>query len=160
MAHNNYYLDFCVDTYVVNGDAVLLRLHEKYNYWGSPGGHVDPGQDVNEAAIREVWEEAGLKVTLIGPDGWVKTDTDTNKDLVPPIFVNRHQINATHEHSAFVFIAKSESRDIAPQTEEDRLKAAECRWVTQAELDELLGSDERMRPEIHRYASMALKLVK
>ena len=115
MAHNNYYLDLCVDTYVVNGDAVLLRLHEKYNYCGSPGGHIDPGEDANEAALREVFEEVGLKVTLIGPEGWTKDDTDTNKDLVPPVFVNRHSINATHDHSAFVFIARSESRDIDPQ---------------------------------------------
>ena len=52
MAHNNYYLDLCVETFVVNDDAVLLRLHEKYNYWGTPGGHIDPGEDVNEAALR------------------------------------------------------------------------------------------------------------
>ena len=43
MAHNNYYLDLCVDTYVVNEGAVLLRMHDKYNYWGAPGGHIDFG---------------------------------------------------------------------------------------------------------------------
>jgi 8-oxo-dGTP pyrophosphatase MutT (NUDIX family) len=160
MAHHNYYLDLCVDTYVVNGDAVLLRLHEKYNYWGSPGGHLDPGEDANEAAIREVWEEVGLKVELVGPQGWVQTDTETNKDLIPPVFVNRHAISTTHDHSAFVFAARSDSREISPQTSEDKQKKAECRWLNQVELDDLLKNDKRMRPEIHRYASLALKLVK
>lgn len=158
MAHNNYYLDLCVDTYVVQGDAVLLRLHEKYNYWGAPGGHIDPGQDANEAALREVWEEVGLTVRLIGPAGWEQVDTGTNRDLVPPLFVNRHPISQTHDHSAFVFAAVADSREINPQEAESM--DVECRWCTQAELDALLQNDERMRPEVHRYASAALRLAR
>ena len=158
MAHNNYYLDLCVDAYVVYGDKVLIRMHEKYHNWGSPGGHIDAGEDANEAAIREVWEEAGLKVALVGPEGWSKIDTETNQDLVPPLFVNRHSINDSHDHSAFVFAAKSDSMEINPQTDEDQ--DAECLWVTQIELDELLATDTRMRKEVHRYASEALKVVR
>lgn len=157
MAHNNYYLDLCVDTFIVNNGAVLLRLHEKYNFWGSPGGHLDAGEDANEAALREVFEEVGLRVELVGPQGWVKSDTPTNFDLVPPLFVNRHPITDKHDHSSFIFAAKSSSREINPQTDEDQ--DVECRWVTQAELDELLKNDTRMRPEVHRYACAALSLV-
>jgi 8-oxo-dGTP pyrophosphatase MutT (NUDIX family) len=158
MAHNNYYLDLCVDTYVVCGDRVLIRMHEKYHNWGSVGGHIDAGQDANEAAIREAWEEAGLKVELVGPIGWVKIDTETNTDLVPPLFVNRHTIKGDHDHSAFVFAAVSDSMEINPQADEDQ--GAECRWVNQSELDELLATDPKMRKEIHRYASEALKVVR
>jgi 8-oxo-dGTP pyrophosphatase MutT (NUDIX family) len=156
MAHINYYLDLCTEAFIVNDGAVLLRLHEKYNIWSGPGGHIDPGEDANEAVLREVWEEVGLKVELIGPAGWQKTDTESNLDLVPPMFVNRHKINDTHDHSAFLFAAKSTSREINPQTEAD--KGVECIWVTQTELDEMLKTDKRFRPEIHRYATLALQL--
>ena len=156
MAHLNYYLDLCSETFIVNEKAVLLRLHEKYNIWTGPGGHIDPGEDSNEAALREVWEEVGLKVELMGPAGWRKTDTGTNTDLVPPIFVNRHKINDTHTHSAFLFAAKSTSREINPQTEADM--GVECIWVTQEQLNKMHEGDERLRPEVYRYASMALKL--
>lgn len=159
MAHNNYYLDLCVDTFVVNGDAVLLRYHDKYDMWATPGGHIDPGQDANQAAVREVWEEAGLQVTLVGPADWSKQDTKTNKDLVPPFFVNRHTINEHHDHSAFVFFATSESRDIHPQSEEDKQAEAKCVWVTQAELDEMKKTDPDLRDETYRYASKALSLL-
>lgn len=156
MAHVNYYLDLCVDACVVNNGRVLLRMHDKYHNWGFPGGHIDAGEDTNEAALREVWEEVGLRVELVGPMNWVKSDTDTNLDLVPPVFVNRHKINDTHDHSAFVFVAKSYSQEINPQTKEDQ--GAECVWLNQFELDELLKTDKRLRVEIHRYASAALKL--
>lgn len=32
--------------------------------WGAPGGHVDPGETIMEAAVREVKEETGCEVEL------------------------------------------------------------------------------------------------
>ena len=157
MAHLNYYLDLCVETYIIHNDAVLLRLHEKYNLWTGPGGHIDPGEDCNEAAIREVWEEVGLTVELIGPAGWEKQDTTTNRDLVPPHFMNRHRINEVHEHSCLIFIAQAQTRAIAPQTKED--EGVECRWITIEELEELKRNDPRLRPEVYKYALSALTRV-
>jgi len=158
MAHINFYLDLCVDTYVVNDGAVLLRLHDKYNYWGAPGGHIDPGEDVNEAALREVWEEVGLKAELVGPYGWEKNDSERNKDLVPPMFVNRHKITDTHDHSAFIFAAKTDSREIDPTSAEDIASAAECIWVTKEGLEKL-KDDTRMGHDTYKYALAALNLV-
>jgi 8-oxo-dGTP pyrophosphatase MutT (NUDIX family) len=158
MAHLNYYVDLCTDAYIVNDGAVLLRLHEKYNFWIAPGGHVDPGEDINEAVLREVWEEVGLKVELIGPSTWSRQDFEINKDLIPPIFVNRHSINEHHDHSSFIFFAKSNNREINPQ--EDASKNAECVWLTKEALDNMYKDDKRLREDVYRYASAALELVK
>jgi len=153
MSHHNYYLDLCAEAYIVERDAVLLRYHDKYDFWGTCGGHIDPGEDANEAAVREVWEETGLRVALVGPKGWEHQDDADNKDLVPPLFVNRHRINDTHEHSAFIFVATSTSRDIDPQVA--REGGVECTWLTQSQLDKMYDRGE-VRPCVYRYATAAL----
>ena len=35
-----------------------------YGLWGLPGGYIDRGEVVENAAIREVWEETGLRVKV------------------------------------------------------------------------------------------------
>jgi len=129
---------------------------KKYGLWTGPGGRIDPGEDANEAVLREVWEEVGLKIVLLGPEGWKKTDTETNLNLVPSIYVNRHKINDVHDHSVFIFAAASESRATNPQTEADM--GVECIWATQKQLDDMKENDKRFRSEVYKYASTALKL--
>ena len=157
MAHNNYYLDLTAETYVVHDGAVLLRLHEKYKMWIAPGGHIDAGEDANEAALRELFEEAGVRAMLIGPADWQQEDTANNRDLVPPIYLNRHRISDTHEHSSFVFAAVTDSRELAPQPGEH--PDAELRWVNREELLDMKNNDDRLQPETYRYALKALDLV-
>jgi hypothetical protein len=96
-------------------------------------------------------------VELIGPSTWVKKDLDINRDLVPPIFVNRHPIDEHHDHSVFIFFAKSDSREINPQ--EEASKNIQCVWVNKEELDTLHETDPRLRADVHRYATAVLELV-
>ncbi len=42
--------------------GVVLHLHKRLGIWMQPGGHVDPGEQPWEAALRETREETGLLV--------------------------------------------------------------------------------------------------
>ena len=55
---------FCVSVYVYDEKEQkdLLIKHKKMGLWVQPGGHVEPNESMEEAAIREVYEETdGIK---------------------------------------------------------------------------------------------------
>ena len=44
------------------GKILLAKYPEWHNKWIMPGGHIEPGETINEAVIREAKEEVGLSV--------------------------------------------------------------------------------------------------
>ncbi len=50
-------------------DRVLLVVHGDVRRWTTPGGAVDPLERPADAAVREMWEETGLDVELVGIAG-------------------------------------------------------------------------------------------
>ena len=59
-----------------NGGRVLFVEHPERG-WEIPGGHVEPGETPDEAMLRELYEETGLRGaiqewnTIYYPKGWV-----------------------------------------------------------------------------------------
>ena len=51
---------------VIDNKIVLLKrgIEPSYGKWVFPGGFMDRGEQVEEAAIRETWEEANLEVKI------------------------------------------------------------------------------------------------
>jgi 8-oxo-dGTP pyrophosphatase MutT (NUDIX family) len=45
-------------------EKVFLTRRSDNGQWCMPGGAVDPGESVEEAVLREVWEETGLRGRL------------------------------------------------------------------------------------------------
>jgi 8-oxo-dGTP pyrophosphatase MutT (NUDIX family) len=52
---------------VVRGEEVLLIALAGGQRWQLPKGHVEPGESAEEAAVREVREETGVRGRSLGP---------------------------------------------------------------------------------------------
>lgn len=54
---------------VIKKDGKYLLVQEKqakaYGKWNLPAGHVDKGESIEDAALREVLEESGFEVKLL-----------------------------------------------------------------------------------------------
>jgi len=56
-------------------DRILLvrRAHEpERGRWSIPGGRVEPGETAQDAVVREVLEETGVRVVVTGVAGYVE----------------------------------------------------------------------------------------
>ena len=88
-----------------SGGIVLIERKNPPHGWALPGGFVDYGETLEQAAIREAWEETCLSVTLIEQ---MHTYSDPSRDP-------RHHTVST------VFIAKAAG---LPRGADDARRAA------------------------------------
>ena len=95
--------DFTVATFVVRGASVLLLWHRKLQMWLPPGGHIEPDELPDDAAVREVAEEAGLQVELVGEPG---LPIERPRQLVRPAGIQLEAIRPGHEHIDLIYFAR------------------------------------------------------
>ncbi|MES2059639.1 MAG: NUDIX domain-containing protein [Patescibacteria group bacterium] len=133
MPHIHEKIDFTSEVFIVHKDKVLLRMHDKFKIWLSVGGHIELDEDPEEAAIREVKEEVGLDIELVGrkPD----LNDPENYAVMAPQYMVRHFVNATHEHVTFVYFARSQTDKVMDAISGHEL--AETKWVDKEGLEKM-----------------------
>lgn len=97
--------------------AVLLVRQEYRNHWGIPGGLLRKGEDPSDAARREVFEEIGMAIELVGEPAVV---VDAEPQRIDIVFRARP-------------VALSELDHVRPHSPEIR----EVRWFMPDALPEL-----------------------
>src|SRR5512138_217621 len=67
---------------------VLIRRKNPPPGWAIPGGFVDVGENIRDAAVREALEETGLRVTLTALLGvYSEPDRDPRQHTISTVFV-------------------------------------------------------------------------
>lgn len=96
--------DFTVATFVIHQSKVLLLWHRKLQMWLPPGGHVDPNELPDEAAVREVQEEAGLDVILLSQPALPPIPGP--RQLARPEGIQLENISLGHQHIDLIYFAR------------------------------------------------------
>ena len=129
--------DWCATTFVVWNGALLLHHHAKLQRWLPPGGHVEPNELPDDAAVREVLEETGVAVELVGETA---IDAPGPRQLLRPRGVQLETIRPGHEHIDLIYYARpiEPYGGELPRGDDD----PSLGWYDEAALSRLALSDE------------------
>jgi 8-oxo-dGTP pyrophosphatase MutT (NUDIX family) len=61
---------------------LVITAKKNPNHWVLPKGHIDPGETLAEAALREVQEETGVRARIIKPIGVSRIQTASSTILM------------------------------------------------------------------------------
>jgi len=148
MAHINELIDFTIAVYIVHDDKVLLIHHKQLLKWLPIGGHIELNEDPEEALFREIQEECGLEVEVAGTKPTLN-EVGT-KSLLPPVYLNIHDIKLPHRHVGFIYFARAKSDKFAHNKEEHN----DIRWFM---ADELSDPQYVIGEYVRYYAKHALE---
>jgi 8-oxo-dGTP pyrophosphatase MutT (NUDIX family) len=105
---------------VVRDDGQVAVVHRpRYDDWTLPKGKLDPGESFEQAALREVWEETGLRCRLVRS--------------LPAV---RYEVRAGPKVVRYWLMAIESDPGFQPNDEVDEL-----RWLAPREAAELLTYD-------------------
>jgi ADP-ribose pyrophosphatase YjhB (NUDIX family) len=96
--------DFTVATFVLHEGKTLMLWHKKLAMWLPPGGHIDPNELPDEAAVREVKEETGLDVVLLSEPAMEQLPGPLQ--LARPEGIQLEDVAPGHQHIDLIYFAR------------------------------------------------------
>ena len=121
--------EFCASVFVVNpvDKKILLCHHQRFNRWVQPGGHIEDNELPEETALRETYEETGVRVKLLG-ERFPRED-----DFIRPFGIqrNRGKDGSLHVDITYVGVPLDQD-DVIEDDEIDR-----CAWFSLEELNDI-----------------------
>ena len=126
----------CVGVMLMNGEGDIFvgrRIDTEAVAWQMPQGGVDKGEEPQDAAVRELWEETGVTSDLVElvaeTEDWLTYDLP--HEIVPKIWKGRYK---GQKQKWFLF--RFTGRDEQIKIDTDHPEFSEWRWMPAGQLVE------------------------
>lgn len=99
---------------------ILMILHNKLHVWLPPGGHIDENELPDDAVLREIFEETGIKASIISTRNDLFISNEHCRELELPFVILLEDIegNGAHNHIDMVYLCKAINEELVPQETE------------------------------------------
>jgi len=94
--------------------------HKKLNVWLPPGGHVEENELPDDAVLREIYEETGIKAKIISNKRNLELSGYRCRELETPFLVLLEDINEdkTHNHIDMIYLCEALNEEFVQQETE------------------------------------------
>lgn len=151
MAQNNELeKHFTASALIIDNNKVLLLYHKKLGVWLYPGGHVEKNETPDQTLIREVKEETGLDVEIIGEKDERLSDAEADVSALYNPYVILCELVGNHYHNDIIYLCRILGSNREIKSNEHKLK--DVRFFTINELNNI-----KLFPNFRRLLEKVLK---
>lgn len=89
------------------GAVEIQLIQDRYGRTSLPKGKMEPGETVEETALREIWEETGIRGTIVEPLALIE-------------YQYKHPDKGLVDKEVHYYLVEASGGELAPQIEEIR----------------------------------------
>ncbi|MBI1973372.1 NUDIX domain-containing protein [Candidatus Micrarchaeota archaeon] len=140
---------FCIDP---RTRKMIFLFNRKLGMWLPPGGHMEPDETPDEAALREVKEETGFEIEIMNEPPQHAEEPSRVQMLHTPLCIQLEEIadreKGDHQHIDLIYAARITGGSLTNSEKH------EVRWLSESELD---SAD--LKPNVLFRAKLAFRAI-
>ncbi|MBU4204756.1 NUDIX hydrolase [Patescibacteria group bacterium] len=141
---------FTASALIIDNGKVLLVHHKKLGVWLYPGGHIEKNETPEQTVIREVKEETGLDVEIMGEKDNSLSDANADVSVLYNPYVILCELVGNHYHDDIVYLCSIYGNNRKIKLNEGELKDIQFFGIDELDNIKLFPNFRRLLEKVLR----------